>query len=96
MKYEIFEKDIKEIIRISKEYDVEEIFLFGSCLDALESANDIDIAVKGIKPEKFFELYGKILGAARNEIDLIPIENVREHFAKSILERGRQIYGKQI
>jgi hypothetical protein len=52
--------------------------------------------VKGVKPEKFFEMYGKILGAAKNEIDLIPIEHVREHFANNILERGRLIYGKQI
>jgi hypothetical protein len=30
MKEEIFEKDINEILRISKEYGAEEVFLFGS------------------------------------------------------------------
>ncbi len=96
MKEETFEKDINEVIRISKEYGAEEVFLFGSCLEEIESANDIDIAVKGVDPEKFFEMYGKILGAAENQIDLIPIEYVREHFAINILERGRLIYEKQI
>jgi predicted nucleotidyltransferase len=96
MKEEIFEKDINEVIRISKEYGAEEVFLFGSCLEESESANDIDIAVKGVNPEKFFEMYGKILGAAKSQIDLIPIEHVREHFASNILARGRRIYGKQI
>jgi len=94
MKEEIFEKDINEVIRISKEYGAEEVFLFGSCLEEIESANDIDIAVKGVNPEKFFEMYGKILWAVKNQIDLIPIEHVREHFANNILERGRLIYGK--
>ena len=89
-----FNNDISEIIRISKEYDAEKVFLFGSCLDKMESAKDIDIAVKGVNPDKFFEMYGRILGVAENEIDLIPIENVREHFANTIFEKGMLIYGK--
>lgn len=94
MKEDVFKKDISEIVRISREYDAEEVFLFGSCLEELESANDIDIAVKGVKPEKFFEMYGKILGAAENEIDLVPIENIREHLAGRILADGKLIYGR--
>jgi predicted nucleotidyltransferase len=69
------------------------VYLFGSCLEKIESAQDIDIAVKGVKPERFFEMYGKILGAVASEIDLVPMENIRNHFAKRILERGRLIYG---
>lgn len=94
MKRESFINDVNNIIRISKEYDAEKVFLFGSCLDETESANDIDIAVKGVNPEKFFEMYGKILGAVENEIDLVPIENIREHFANNIFENGKLIYGK--
>ncbi|MGE5341609.1 MAG: nucleotidyltransferase family protein [Candidatus Omnitrophota bacterium] len=92
MKEETFKNDLNEIIQISKEYDAEKVFLFGSCLEGIESAKDIDIAVQGINPEKFFEMYGKILGATDNEIDLVPIENVREHFANSIFENGKLIY----
>ncbi len=94
MEEEVFNKGLGEIIRISKEYNAEKVLLFGSCLEEIEMANDIDIAVKGVNPEKFFEMYGKIIRAAASEVDLVPIENVREHFANSILKKGRLIYGK--
>jgi predicted nucleotidyltransferase len=93
MKKEIFKKDLANIVRISKEFNAEKVYLFGSCLEEVESAQDIDIAVKGVKPERFFEMYGKILSAVASEIDLVPMENIRNHFAKRILERGRLIYG---
>ena len=94
MEEEVFNNDLVEIIRVSKEYDAEKVILFGSCLEEIESANDIDIAVKGVNPEKFFEMYGKIIRAAASEIDLVPIEDIREHFANNILKKGRLIYGK--
>lgn len=94
MEEKIFNKDIHEIIRISKEYDAKKVLLFGSCLEEIESANDIDIAVIGVDPKKFFEMYGKIIREASSEVDLVPLENIREHFANSILKKGRLIYGK--
>ena len=83
------------IVRISKEFNAEKVYLFLSCLEKVESAQDIDIAVKGVKPERFFEMYGKILSvvASEIEIDLVPMENIRSHFANRILEKGRVIYG---
>jgi len=93
MKKEVFKKDIDKIVSISKEFGAEKVFLFGSCLEKIESAHDIDVAVKGVKPERFFEMYGKILGAVASRIDLIPLEDIREHFSKRILESGRLIYG---
>ena len=56
MKKKVFEKELEKIITINKEFGVEKILLFGSCLEDIESAQDIDIAVKGVKPEKFFEI----------------------------------------
>jgi predicted nucleotidyltransferase len=87
MKREVFERELDKIISISREFGAEKVLLFGSCLEKVESAQDIDIAVKGGKPEKFFEMYGKILGVIDSEIDLIPLEDTREHFSKRILEK---------
>ncbi|MEW6558012.1 MAG: hypothetical protein AB1349_11790 [Elusimicrobiota bacterium] len=89
----VFESYIKEIIEITKEYGAEKVILFGSCIEDIESARDIDVAVTGVKPEIFFEMYGKILA---DEIDLIPLEYTREHFAKRVLEKGKVIYARQI
>lgn len=94
MKREIFEKELSKIVSISKDFDVEKVLLFGSSLEDVEVARDIDVAVKGVKPEKFFEMYGRILGAVNSEVDLIPLEDMREHFAMRILEKGKLIYEK--
>ena len=96
MKRELLENELAKIIGISKDFGAEKVLLFGSCLEGVESAQDIDIAVKGVKPEKFFEMYGKILGVVDSEVDLIPLEDAREHFSKRILEKGRVIYAKKV
>jgi len=89
-----FETELKKIVEISKEYGAEKIILFGSCLKDLKSANDIDIAVAGVKPERFFEMYGKILSEIFTDMDLIPLEYAREHLSKRIFEQGKLLYAK--
>ncbi len=96
MQKEVLERELAKVVSLSKEFGAEKVLLFGSCLEDVESAQDIDIAVKGVKPEKFFEMYGRILSEVDSEVDLIPLEDTREHFAKRILEKGRLIYGREI
>ncbi|MBU2600146.1 nucleotidyltransferase domain-containing protein [bacterium] len=96
MERKFFENELVKIISISKDFGAEKVLLFGSCLEDVESAQDIDIAVKGVKPERFFEMYGKILGVVDSEIDLIPLEDTREHLANRILEKGKLIYAKEV
>jgi predicted nucleotidyltransferase len=96
MQKEILERELAKVVRLSKEFGAEKVLLFGSCLDDVESAHDIDVAIKGVKPEKFFEMYGRILGEVDSELDLIPLEDMREHFAKRILEKGKLLYGREV
>jgi predicted nucleotidyltransferase len=96
MQKEILERELAKVVRLSKEFGAEKVLLFGSCLDDVESAHDIDVAIKGVKPEKFFEMYGRILGEVDSELDLIPLEDTREHFAKRILEKGKLLYGREV
>jgi len=96
MKKEILDNELVKIGEISKEFDVEKVFLFGSCLESVETANDIDIAVEGIKPKDFFKYYGRISMAVDDEVDLVDLDDVREHFQKRILSKGRIIYERAI
>jgi predicted nucleotidyltransferase len=96
MQKKILERELAKVVRLSKEFGAEKVLLFGSCLDDVESAHDIDVAIKGVKPEKFFEMYGRILGEVDSELDLIPLEDTREHFAKRILEKGKLLYGREV
>lgn len=96
MKKEVLDNELAKIEEISKEFDVEKVFLFGSCLENVETANDIDIAVEGIRAKDFFKYYGRISLAVDDEVDLIDLNDVREHFQKRILSKGRIIYERRV
>lgn len=92
----IFEKEVAAIASISKEFGAKKVLLFGSCLEDVESAHDIDIAVSGIKPKDFFKYYSKVSMAVEDEIDLVDLDDAREHLYKRILINGKVIYEKPI
>jgi predicted nucleotidyltransferase len=92
MKKEILERELKKIASVSKEFGAKRVLLFGSCLKDIESARDIDIAVSGIKPREFFKYYGKVSMAVDNEVDIIDLDDVREHLYKRVLSKGQVIY----
>ncbi len=96
MKKEVLDNELAKIEEISREFDVEKVFLFGSCLENVETANDIDIAVEGIKAKDFFKYYGRISMAIDDEVDLVDLGDIREHLQKRILSKGRLIYERAI
>ncbi len=96
MKREIFESELAKIVEISKEFGAEKVFLFGSCVEDIKTAHDIDIAVKGINHRNFFEYYGKVSLAVDDEVDIIDLDDVRVHLRNRILSKGRIIYEKAV
>lgn len=58
--------------------------------------NNIDIAVEGIKVKDFFKYYGRISMAVDDEVDLVDLNDIREHFQKRILSKGRIIYERAV
>ncbi len=96
MDKEVLKRELAKIVEISKEFGAKKIFLFGSCLEDIESARDIDIAVSGIKPRKFFEYYGKVSMAVEDELDIVDLDDIREHLYKRILSKGKILYEKRV
>ena len=96
MEKEIFEKELNIIINLSKEFGAKKVLLFGSCLDNIESAYDIDIAVSGIKPSEFFKYYGKVSMVVKDEVDIIDLNDVRKHLYKRILSKGKVTYERGV
>jgi len=47
MKRAVLKRELDKIVDISKEFDAKKVLLFGSCLEDIKSAHDIDIAVSG-------------------------------------------------
>jgi len=96
MEKEVFETELKKIVSISKEFGAKKVLLFGSCLEDIESAQDIDIAIDGIKPKEFFKYYGKVSMVVDDEVDIVDLDDVREHFCKRILSKGKVIYERGV
>lgn len=88
----ISERDKEIIIHCAKEYKVSTIYLFGSSLDKNSGYNDIDLAVKGIKPEVFFKFYGELLRSLSKPVDLVDLSK-KSLFNQIIEEKGVRIYG---
>ena len=58
---EKYQGQIDKAVEILKEAGCEKVYVFGSILDEDREAEDIDIAVKGCPPDKFFRVYSKLM-----------------------------------
>ena len=96
MEREAFEKKLAEIINICKEFGANKVLLFGSCLSDIKSSRDIDIAVSGVEAKDFFRFYGKVSMAVDDEVDLIDLDDIREHLRNRILSKGKLIYERSV
>lgn len=91
-----FEKEVAKIVTISEAFGAKKVLLFGSCLENVETAHDIDIAVAGIRPQDFFKYYSKVSLAVDDEVDVVDLDDAREHLYNRILAKGKVIYERPI
>jgi len=82
----------KDMVRACAEkYGVESLYLFGSALES-DTPRDIDLALKGIKPELFFKFYGELLRKLSKSVDLVDLSR-KSLFADLIETHGVKLYG---
>ncbi|HPS87707.1 MAG TPA: nucleotidyltransferase domain-containing protein [Spirochaetota bacterium] len=76
-----FKEDLETAISILRKYGVTEIYIFGSLADGTYNENsDIDIAVKGLKPELFLKAYSDLSFNVNKKVDLLNMDT-QERFA---------------
>jgi predicted nucleotidyltransferase len=85
-------KDKEIIISFAEKLRVKEIYLFGSSLDSETDANDIDLAVRGVSPDLFFDFYGKLLRYLSKPVDIVNLSK-RSRFTELIEKNAVRIYG---
>lgn len=60
---------------VLKSFGATDVYLFGSVAKGTNNEySDIDLAVTGIPPEKFFEAMGDTFGAIKREIDIVDLD----------------------
>ena len=71
-----FQADVNKAADILKSAGCIECYLFGSLSDGrANDKSDIDLAVRGLPPEKFFYIYGQLSMQISRMIDLIDLDD---------------------
>ena len=65
---------IETVRTCAKDFGVKAVWLFGSSLEDESKALDIDLAVEGLVPEKFFDFYGRLFFELPKPVDLVDME----------------------
>jgi len=79
------------IANIAKDFPLSAVWLFGSALADEDASVDIDLAVEGLAPEKFFEFYGRLFMELPKPVDLVDLSQ-NPPIAAIIREKGVRIY----
>ncbi|MHC4518016.1 MAG: hypothetical protein ACYTAS_05460 [Planctomycetota bacterium] len=87
----ITEEQREIILHYAREYQVDEVVLFGSSLDPAEAPHDVDLAVKGIDPARFFRFYADLVKHLSPPVDLVDLSR-KSLFNDLIRETGLRIY----
>ncbi len=88
----ITDRDKSIILEYAKKYNISSVILFGSSIKEEKEAHDIDIGIKGIKPQLFFEFYAELFKHLSKPVDLIDISK-KSLFNQLVEETGLKIYG---
>jgi predicted nucleotidyltransferase len=80
---------IEQAVTILKEAGAEAVYLFGSVVEGpLRPRSDIDLAVTGLPPTKFFQVMGKTLLVLPRPLDLVDLD-VDTPFTRYLKQKGK-------
>ena len=88
----IADQDIEIIRQTSRKYALKRVLLFGSAAHSAAMPRDIDLAVEGLDPRRFFQFYGDLLFALSLPVDVFDLSQPGR-FADLVRQEGVPIYG---
>jgi predicted nucleotidyltransferase len=81
-------RQIKIAADILIEAGAEAVYVFGSSVEGTETdASDIDLAVSGLPPEKFFHAWGQATMAAHRPLDVVDLDEDNP-FTEYLVRKG--------
>lgn len=82
---------VEKAATLLKSAGCKEVYLFGSVADNSEhEGSDIDLAIKGCPPGKFFELLGRLMLELDCPVDLVNLDS-EDAFTRHLLSEGNLI-----
>jgi predicted nucleotidyltransferase len=77
---------------LCRAFAVREVWLFGSvAAQRVHRRSDLDLAVAGLDPRRYFEALGSLDEAATCRVDLVLIEEANETLSAAIRRDGRRL-----
>ena len=83
-----FLADVEIAVRYLTSKGCSEVYLFGSLGNgAPRETSDIDIAVRGIRAEEFFAVYGELMTRLQHDVDLVDLD-LQANFGRTLQDSG--------
>jgi predicted nucleotidyltransferase len=85
-------QDLETIRQTARTYGLKRVLLFGSAADPRRAPHDIDLAVEGLAPGRFFQFHGDLLLSLTLPVDVFDLSQ-SGRFADLVRKEGVPIYG---
>lgn len=86
----ITQQMIEKTVALAKEYGAKRLVLFGSALENLQTARDLDLACDGIEGWKLFEFGGRLEEQLHISVDVVPL-SPPTRFSRYIETNGKML-----
>jgi len=85
---------LPDVVAMLVELGADRVVLFGSLLyGALHEYSDVDIAVRGLAGDKYWEALGRAEDLMGRHVDLVPLEQARPTLVARIAAVGEVLHG---
>ncbi|MBI4326940.1 MAG: hypothetical protein HY674_17000 [Chloroflexi bacterium] len=88
-------RDQATVSALARRYGAASVWLFGSSADRRKSGRDLDLAVEGMAPARFFQFLGELMLSLSKPVDLVALEK-RSKLNALIRREGIPICGKPV
>jgi predicted nucleotidyltransferase len=88
-------RDKATVAALARRYGAARVWLFGSSAVARKGGRDLDLAVEGLAPDRFFQFLGELMLSLSKPVDLVRLEN-RSMLNTLIRREGIAIYGRPV
>jgi len=87
----ISNEDKTKLKKIAQKYNVKKVYLFGSSLNDIIDAHDIDLAVDGLDDSLFFKFYSELIFNLSKPVDVIDLKK-KSLFSDIVRSEGILLY----
>jgi predicted nucleotidyltransferase len=89
----VSDRDRATITSLAHRYGAATVWLFGSSADRHQHGRDLDLAVEGVAPARFFQFVGALMLSLSRPVDVVALEK-RSKLSALIRRDGIPIYGQ--